>query len=152
MPEKKKALRFNQGKLDLSYMLEFPRAMALFCNICTFGEHKYERGNFKLGGKPDLEYYKSLMRHIQDAFDADAESWDDDSGLHHLGHAMWNIAALIQLNLKDEDTMRFGSQAEFMEYCKETQEKYRAMREAAEKERDSGLGGSITITSGDKAA
>lgn len=128
-----KAMRFNEGKPDLTYLLEFPRAMALFCNICKFGEHKYGRGNFKRGGKPDLEYYQSAMRHLQAAYAG--EDFDADSGLHHLGHAIWNFITLIEIN--EHETMRFDSFEDFMKYCQETGEKYRAQREKAEAVLDS---------------
>lgn len=124
---KKQAMRFNSAKLDLSYLLEFPKAFAAWCNVCKFGEFKYNRGNFKIGGKPDLEYYQSALRHMQDAFTAMNEGdedgqFDADSGLHHIAHAAWNMLALLELNA--EKHMRFDSQAEFLEHCRETAERY----------------------------
>ncbi len=65
-----KAMRFDGGKIDRSYQLAFPRAMALLCNVCTYGEYKYGRDNYRAGGKGDLEYFKCGMRHVQEAFAA----------------------------------------------------------------------------------
>ncbi len=139
-----KAMRFNTGKMDLTYMLEFPKAFRLFCLICIGGEYKYGRGNFKAGGKPDLEYFKSLMRHIQDSYTAHApgearpdwsEVFDDDSGVHSAGHAIWNLIAWVELNVPEDMIMRFDTMDEFYAHCEETAKKYKAQREEAERVR-----------------
>ena len=94
------ALRFNEGKPKLAYMLEFPSAIEAVSRIMEFGATKYEDGNWKIGGKPDREYLDSMMRHLRAWLEG--EVYDQDSGCSHLGHAIWNLLALQQLNHKDE--------------------------------------------------
>ena len=61
---------------------------------------KYADGNWRKGGKPDREYLDSMMRHL--TLWIHGEVYDDDSGCSHLGHAIWNLMALHELNHPDE--------------------------------------------------
>lgn len=88
--------RFNTGKPELSYMLDFPTAVRNLARVCSQGAKKYSRDNWKKGGKPDTEYLDSALRHIF-AFKA-GELFDADCGTQHLAHAVWNLLALQELN------------------------------------------------------
>jgi hypothetical protein len=79
---------------------EFPKACEAVARVFEFGAIKYYDGNWKLGGKPDAEYVDSLARHMVDFFNGDY--YDDDSGCHVIGHAIWNLAALYELNHAEE--------------------------------------------------
>jgi len=96
----KQALRFNEGKPKLSYILQFPHAIEAVARIMELGAEKYGDGNWKLGGKPDKEYLDSMMRHLRSFMDG--EKYDQDSGCSHIGHATWNLLALIELNHPNE--------------------------------------------------
>ena len=132
-----KAMRFDGGKIDRSYQLAFPRAMALLCNVCTYGEYKYGRDNYRDGGKGSREYFKCQMRHVQEGFaamqypDYADQVFDKESGLHHIGHAIWNLMSVLELEV--EDLMRFETQEDFIKHCEEVQEKFRAKREEAQR-------------------
>lgn len=95
-----KALRFNEEKPKLSYILQFPHVIEALARIMELGGEKYGDGNWKLGGKPDKEYLDSMMRHLQ-AF-MSGETYDQDSGCSHVGHAAWNLCALLELNHPNE--------------------------------------------------
>jgi len=90
------AARMNEGKPELGYLLEFPTAIEAFARVKMLGAAKYERGNWKKGGKPDNEYLDACLRHMT-AF-ANGEEFASDSGCHHLAHAAWNLFALLELN------------------------------------------------------
>jgi len=90
------AERMNQGKPELGYLLEFPTAIEAFARVKMLGAAKYERGNWKKGGKPDNEYLDACLRHLT-AF-ANGEMFADDSACLHLAHAAWNLFALMELN------------------------------------------------------
>lgn len=94
------ALRLNEGKPSLAYMLQFVNPMRAIARIMEFGAAKYEDGNWRKGGKPDREYLDSMMRHL--TYWLHGEVYDDDSGCSHLGHAIWNMLALHELNHPDE--------------------------------------------------
>jgi hypothetical protein len=109
----KKALRLNTNKPKLSYILLFPHVLQALARIMEFGGIKYEDGNWKLGGKPDQEYQDSGMRHLTKWING--EKFDEDSGCSHLGHAIWNFMALLELNHPDEiiDEKVFKEQCEY---------------------------------------
>lgn len=90
------ALRFNEGKPMVGYVLEFPAALKALARVMEFGACKYDDGNWKKGGKPDSEYINSALRHLL-AW-KEGKEYDEDSACSHLGHAVWNLMALIELN------------------------------------------------------
>lgn len=106
------ALRFNEGKPALSYILQFVNPMKAIARIMEFGATKYEDGNWRKGGKPDKEYLDSMMRHLTSWLEGEVH--DTDSGCSHLGHAIWNLLALHELNHPDEimDKKVFNKQCE----------------------------------------
>jgi hypothetical protein len=115
-----KALRYNEGKPQLSRMRRaFPWAIEVIARIKELGAIKYEEDNWRLGGKPDAEYLDSCDRHI--AKFLAGEHYDPDSGCHHLGHAIWNICALMQLNytMPVIDAERFADRCTYWRLYKE---------------------------------
>lgn len=90
------ALRDNKGKAELSYILELPRTMRALAKVFAQGAIKYARGNWKLGGKPDQEYLDAALRHMEQF--VNVGPYDPDIGTIHLANAIWNLAALIELN------------------------------------------------------
>ena len=89
-------MRFNEGKPPLDYILDFPRAQEALARVMEYGASKYEKDNWKRGGKPDQEYLGACMRHIM-RHKAEGD-FDSESGCLHLAHAVWNLMALIELN------------------------------------------------------
>ncbi len=59
--------------------------------VYTFGASKYGRNNWKLGTDYH-EFYASALRHLFAFWGG--EDIDPESGLSHLVHALWNIAAI----------------------------------------------------------
>jgi hypothetical protein len=94
------AKRFNEGKPSLSYILQFVKPIEALARIMELGAIKYDDGNWRKGGKPDSEYLNSMMRHLTEWIHGDV--YDKDSGCSHLGHAIWNMLALHELNHPDE--------------------------------------------------
>ncbi len=94
------ALRFNEGKPSLAYILQFANPIKVIARIMELGAIKYDDGNWRKGGKPDREYLDSMMRHLTSW--VHGEKYCDDSGCSHLGHAIWNLMALHELNHPDE--------------------------------------------------
>lgn len=88
-----KMMRDNKSKIELSYMLDFPYAMGDLCAVMMFGADKYERNNWKKGGSI-VQMENSLLRHVM-AFH-NGQDYDDESGIHHLAHAMFNAAGIIE--------------------------------------------------------
>ncbi len=96
----KQAMRFNENKPKLSYVMEFPLAFQAFANVCEFGAEKYARHNWKQG-MPITEMEDSLLRHLR-AFH-NCQNFDEETACEHLAHAMWNAAAMIEILSKYGD-------------------------------------------------
>lgn len=94
--KKEVAARHNEGKPDLSYILDFPKTLVALARVCEAGAKKYDRDNWKKGGKPDAEYRASALRHqLKDATDGPL---DPETNCLNLAHAIWNLAAMIENN------------------------------------------------------
>lgn len=85
--QKELSLRYNEGKCQLSYMLDANYAMEGMCEVLRFGAQKYERNNWKKGF--DFEgLADSLLRHL--AAHQNGEMYDPESGLPHVDHVLCN--------------------------------------------------------------
>jgi hypothetical protein len=94
------ALRFNSDKPMMAYfMRSFPKMTEAVARVKEMGAIKYNDGNWKLGNKPDDEYWNSMFRHLTYIFGG--EDYDKDTGCLHIAHAVWNLCALLELNYPD---------------------------------------------------
>jgi hypothetical protein len=94
------ALRFNQGKPKLGYILHFPHTIEALARILEYGAVKYEDMNWKKGGKTDSEYLDAAMRHLTKWLKGNP--FDDESGCSHLGQTIWNLMVLLEVNHPDQ--------------------------------------------------
>ena len=86
-----KAMRFNSGKPQLSYILDSMPALKDMVDVMEFGANKYARNNWQ-NSFPKDKLLDSMLRHI-DAF-YQGEDTDPESGLPHVGHIMCNAMFL----------------------------------------------------------
>ncbi len=91
----KLAMRNNEGKPELSYILTFPSALRGFARVCTYGAKKYARFNY-LKGAPQSQYVDCLMRHLSAHWRG--EEFDPESGCRHVDHVVWNALALSEFS------------------------------------------------------
>lgn len=117
------ALRDNSGKPMLSFILQFPTAVEAHARVKELGAIKYERDNWRKAGKPDWEYLDACLRHI--SAHMQGEMYASDSGCTHLGHAMWNIMALQDLNYPGitHDPELFAAMCEYWKTRREAEAK-----------------------------
>ena len=145
------ALRFNEGKPSLAYILQFANPMKAIARIMEFGAIKYDDGNWRKGGKPDGEYLNSMMRHLTSWIHG--EKYCKDSGCSHLGHAIWNLMALHELNHPDEiiDDEVFKRQCAYWKNVKEAGKKAEKVLAELDKEGPgvSFIGGAKVMTEAD---
>lgn len=88
---KTEGLRYNKGKLR--YDLVPTYAQEQYVRVLTKGAEKYEPYNWTKGMNW-TSVLASLKRHI--AKFEKGEDFDDESGLHHMAHAMCNTAFLLE--------------------------------------------------------
>lgn len=86
--------RYNTGKPQLSYVMEFPNAITGVAQVAEFGAIKYARNNYKKGLN-HVEIIDSLLRHLRDYMAG--EDLDTESKLAHVNHIAWNGLALAEM-------------------------------------------------------
>lgn len=87
------ASRYNDGKAQLSMILEARNALNGMAGVLTFGAKKYDRGNWHKG-LPHADICDSMLRHIS-AYLA-GEDNDPESGLPHVDHILTNALFLAE--------------------------------------------------------
>ena len=94
------ALRYNEGKPELSYVLDADYAIEGLCEVLAFGAEKYDRSNYKKGFPKEM-LVDSLLRHLTKFMNG--EELDEESGLHHTDHVLANAVFLsYHFNRKKE--------------------------------------------------
>ena len=96
--DKEVADRHNDGKPEMSYVLQGPKGLEGLARVLEFGSRKYDRGNW-LKGFPDTSLIDSMMRHL--AAYISGEVLDPESGLPHIDHIHANAKFLAEHGERD---------------------------------------------------
>lgn len=93
-------VKFDQGKIR--YDLIAPKPLDELARVYTYGTIKYNDNNWR-GGFKWGRVFGAIMRHCWAWMRG--ETYDEESGLHHLAHAAWNCFTLMDLewNKRGED-------------------------------------------------
>lgn len=86
-------LKYDTGKLQ--YSLIPAETLQALAEVLSFGARKYAPNNWQLVQDGERRYLDALYRHLQ-AYRL-GEDVDPESGLHHLSHALTNVAFLHYL-------------------------------------------------------
>ena len=89
------AKRYDVGKPKLEYLFTWRGALSELAQVCMKGEEKYERGNY-LRGQPYSQLLNSATRHLFKFGDPNTPDTDEESGRHHIAHAIWNLLQLLE--------------------------------------------------------
>ena len=84
--------KFDGNKLE--YGLLPPFALEETVKVLTFGAQKYERDNWQKVPDSKRRYFDAMQRHVW-AW-KEGESFDPESGIHHLAHAMCCLMFLYE--------------------------------------------------------
>lgn len=87
----------DAGKTRAGLMItDFPRALDAVANVTTFGAEKYAPRSWRTVENAVDRYTDALYRHL--LAHERGEVNDPETGLLRLGHAAWNVLALIELH------------------------------------------------------
>ena len=90
-------VKFDDGKL--MYSLIPPESTKELAKVLTFGANKYTPGGWKDVPNARTRYMDALFRHL-DAWRM-GETYDEESGLNHLSHALTNLNFLVYFEQQD---------------------------------------------------
>lgn len=93
--------KHDQGKpLAGTIPQYFPRVLLEVAKVSTFGAQKYTRSGWLTVPDGETRYWDAAHRHI---LASQIEATDPESGLNHLDHAIWNLMAVRELQLRNKD-------------------------------------------------
>ena len=88
------ALRYNEGKPQLSYISSAPEALKGLARVFEYGAKKYARDNWKKG-LPITKLIDSFERHKLEF--ANGIDIDEESGLPHADLMLWNALVISEM-------------------------------------------------------
>ena len=95
-------LKYDTGKNRMGLMCEnFSRALWEVAKVSTFGANRYGANNWQHLENSKERYMDALCRHLFQHLQG--EEINEESGLLHLSHCAWNILALLEFELKDDN-------------------------------------------------
>lgn len=99
--DKSVSFKLDEGKPRVGLVLrEVPHAIEKLGTVLGFGAEKYSVGNWKKLEDIEGRFLDSLMRHLVSYHKG--QKVDPESGESHLAHAFFNIAILLEQELRDE--------------------------------------------------
>lgn len=84
--------RFSEGKIR--HDLIAPWSLNEIARVYTYGTQKYDDDNWWKGLRWKKDVFGCILRHVWKWFRG--ETYDEESGLHHLAHAAWNCMTLME--------------------------------------------------------
>lgn len=88
--------KLDGGKVLPSLTLGgFPEALGIFADIATYGATKYTRNGWQSVPDAERRYLDAMLRHLMAYLGG--EMTDPESGKPHLGHVLWNVAAVLEV-------------------------------------------------------
>jgi len=93
----KAGVKLDSGKIKAGVLAEFHLALLKVAEVGTFGADKYTRGGWQEVDNGLERYWDAMWRHLL------TPGNDEESGLPHLAHFVWNALAVLQLELDGEE-------------------------------------------------
>lgn len=105
-----------KAPLDILQTRQFPKALQALALATAFGNKKYKDTdkdflNFKRVPGGSQTYFDAAARHNVQRIDT-----DEDSGLPHLVHAVWNMLAALEISIEEYEVDIKEVSKEYLEY------------------------------------
>ena len=94
MKKREEGKKFDDGKPMLSLLP--PSAVEEVGKVLSHGASKYGKENWKLVNDFHDRYISACLRHIMQYQNGEVE--DEESGLHHLAHAICSLMFIVQVD------------------------------------------------------
>lgn len=88
-------VKYDEGKPQFSLLKT--EALLEMVAVLTYGAKKYSPDNWKKLENARQRYFDAANRHMWEWFGG--EERDQESGLHHLAHAMSSLMFLVQMDI-----------------------------------------------------
>ena len=92
--------KLDAGKLQAGLLLDFASALEAVAKVSTYGAGKYSRGGWQHVPDGLSRYADAEMRHKLAR--AKGEEFDQESGLDHRWHEVWNALAQLELEIRNQ--------------------------------------------------
>lgn len=100
--------KYDDGKVPLD--LWSPDALECTANVLAFGANKYEAYNWAKGIKYS-RVFSALLRHLWRWWRG--ERYDEETGIHHLGHAMCCLMFLLHYELNTSKYKEYDNRPDY---------------------------------------
>jgi len=87
-------------EMKLRYDLIPPEIIEELAKVYTYGAKEYGENQWQYLPNGVQRYYGALIRHLQEF--RKGNTADQKSKLYHLSHALWNVGALLWLQLQEQ--------------------------------------------------
>lgn len=99
---KEPGAKLDKGKIRAGLMVDgFRNALMEVSKVSTYGAEKYSPRGWQSVENGIERYNDAMMRHLF----ADEEG-DRESELLHLAHAAWNMLAMLELSLRENEDLK----------------------------------------------
>jgi hypothetical protein len=105
--------KLDAGKVDVSLLTLWPRALMEVCRVGSLGQSKYSRGGFLDVANGVIRYTAAMLRHLFK--ESMGQKYDDDpyydtpngaqwkGTIRHDAQVAWNALSRLELKLKEEE-------------------------------------------------
>lgn len=100
-PQHTKGAKLDAGKLRVDLLLDFSRALQAVTQVAQFGAEKYSPDGWLEVPDGERRYKAAGMRHL---LTEQRQYLDEDSGLPHIYHRVWNALAELERHLINKES------------------------------------------------
>lgn len=119
--------KLDDGKPDMSLLMDFSRALEEVALVGTYGKNKYSRGGWQHVADGINRYLSAGLRHLTKVFRGekfDEDPWYDTPGglpyrgrVRHDAQVVWNYLAWLELKLREEEVSMAPQERRIAEAC-----------------------------------